>query len=390
MSDTSLQQFVEEVVQRIENDTFVKLTLSQPTEQAGEVKGVYVRLVQIKKVPKLSFTFRYARRDEVKNFEIAEGVQLIRLGVGTLYRAANLMTTAGDYVLQEQKGRYRMYAKPATCTAAPMRVHDVPKQRTITTGNGDKVYWQLLGLTGKDGQVLQAMQRKFRQIHRYIELVGESIASVPDTDAPIRIADMGAGKGYLTFALCEYLVGRGRRFELTGVEIRADLVAKCNDIARVSGLEGLHFVESSIEAYKPASLDVLIALHACDTATDDAIWQGMAAGAQLIVVAPCCHKHLRRQVHCEQALKSILRFGVFEERQCEMLTDGMRALLLEYAGYKTQVMEFIETEHTPKNILIVARKKSEISDKVAILQKITELKAYFGVDKHYLEQLMNL
>jgi hypothetical protein len=149
-------------------------------------------------------------------------------------------------------------------------------------------------------------------------------------------------------------------------------------------------VESSIEAYHPEKLDVLIALHACNTATDDAIASGIKAGAQLIVCAPCCHKQIRQEMERSGKLDAITRYGIFLERQAVMITDTIRALILEYFGYKTQVMEFIEMEHTPKNVLLVGVKTNNKVDKDKILNSIREIKQQYGIHKHYLETVLPL
>ncbi len=207
----------------------------------------------------------------------------------------------------------------------------------------------------------------------------------------VHVADMGAGKGYLTFALHELLTQRlDLDVDIKGVEIRPDLVMKINEIIKSSGLKGLEFVESSIEDYHPEQLDVLIALHACNTATDDAIASGIKAGAKLIVCAPCCHKQIRQEMERSGITDAITRYGIFMERQAVMITDAIRALIMEYFGYKTQVMEFIEMEHTPKNVLLVGKKTNNPADKKAILQKINDLKKQYGIEKHYLETLLSV
>jgi hypothetical protein len=234
------------------------------------------------------------------------------------------------------------------------------------------------------------MQHKFKQIYKYAEIV-ESLIKPMKFDGIVHIADMGAGKGYLTFALYELLTQKlNMEVDIKGVEIRPDLVLKINEIISSNHLKGLEFVESSIEAYHPEKLDVLIALHACNTATDDAIASGIKAGAKLIVCAPCCHKQIRQEMERSGKVNAIIQYGIFLERQAVMITDTIRALILEYFGYKTQVMEFIEMEHTPKNVLLVGRKTSKEPDKTRILQQINELKAQYGIKNHYLETVLDL
>jgi len=174
------------------------------------------------------------------------------------------------------------------------------------------------------------------------------------------VADMGSGKGYLTFALYDYLTNSlGMNTEITGVEYRHDLVNLCNDISEKSAFTQLKFTQSTIEDFDPKNTNILIALHACDTATDDAIAKGIEAEADLIVVAPCCHKQIRREMEKSKAqndLQFLTQHGIFMERQAEMVTDGIRALVLEYFGYSTKVFEFISDTHTPKNAMIIGMK----------------------------------
>jgi len=212
---------------------------------------------------------------------------------------------------------------------------------------------------------------------------------------------MGSGKGYLTFALYDYLHQQlNLKAKVTGVEFRQDLVNLCNDIAKQANFSQLNFVEGTIEDYKVKEINLLIALHACDTATDDAIFKGIQANAELIVVAPCCHKQIRKAMEKNKVKNDVsflTKHGIFLERQAEMVTDGIRALILEYYGYKTKVFEFISDAHTPKNVLVVGVKKAQnlkpkaqSEERTKILLKIKETKAYFGIDYHHLEKLLDL
>ena len=178
--------------------------------------------------------------------------------------------------------------------------------------------------------------------------------------------------------------------KVTGVEYRKDLVDLCNDIASQSGFENLSFVQGSIEDYDASKADMLIALHACDTATDDAIAKGIAADAALIIVAPCCHKQIRAEMENskrENDLDFLLRHGTFMERQAEMVTDGLRSLILEYFGYTTKLFEFISDAHTPKNVMIVARRNGKAQRKSPVVaERIAAVKTYFGIRRHHLEE----
>ena len=203
---------------------------------------------------------------------------------------------------------------------------------------------------------------------------------------------MGCGKGYLTFALYDYLHNKIKTTATVyGIEMREDLVNKCNSIAESVGYDKLHFKKGTIQDAVLPSIDMLIALHACDTATDDAIYKGIQANAKVIICAPCCHKQIRRQMAPDNELKSITKHGILLERQAEMVTDAIRALLLEANGYKTKVFDFIATEHTPKNVMIVGTKtKDGKVNKAEWLTKVAELKKLFNIEYHYLEKLLQI
>jgi hypothetical protein len=201
---------------------------------------------------------------------------------------------------------------------------------------------------------------------------------------------MGSGKGYLTFALYDYLVNQLKlNPTIIGVEYRKELVEKCNSIASESGFKKLTFNEGSIENADFPPADILIALHACDTATDEAIFRGIRSNAKVIVCAPCCHKQVRKEMQPENEISEITKHGILEERLAEILTDSIRSLILEAYGYKTKVFEFISTDHTPKNILIVGVKENNTPTPIeSFLVQIQKLKTLFGLKFHFLEKLM--
>ena len=288
-------------------------------------------------------------------------------------------------LLVSSKGKATIQTKKVQECREQNLDHDKQKVRLINPANP---WWYQLGLTTREGKITADMQHKFKQIYKYAEIV-ESLIKPMKFEDTVHIADMGARKGYLTFALYELLTQKMHLdVDIKGVEIRPDLVLKINEIIKSSGLTGLEFVESSIDAFRPEKLDVLIALHACNTATDDAIAKGIRAGAKLIVCAPCCHKQIRQEMELSGKLDAITRYGIFLERQAVMITDTIRALMMEYYGYKTQVMEFIEMEHTPKNVLLVGQKTNKEPDKLMISKQISDLKQRYGIQNHYLETIL--
>jgi hypothetical protein len=200
---------------------------------------------------------------------------------------------------------------------------------------------------------------------------------------------MGSGKGYLTFALYDYLKNKqSLDVSIVGIELREELVLFCNAAAKKSGFENLSFVAERIENYKENKIDILIALHACDTATDDALFKAISSNASLIVCAPCCHKQIRQQVKGKEQESALLKYGIFKERQFEMVTDTLRALILEKNNYSTNIFEFVSNEHTRKNIMLIGAKTTTKTNIVNIDLKIKKIKDDYQIEYQYLEKLL--
>ncbi len=209
-----------------------------------------------------------------------------------------------------------------------------------------------LGVQTPDGRVTKARYDKFRQINRYLEFIEDVLEQLP-TDRTIRIIDFGCGKSYLTFAMYYYLhVLQGRDIQVTGLDLKKDVIRHCNELAERLGYERLHFEHGDIAGYTGADVvDMVVTLHACDTATDYAIAKAVKWNAQVIMVVPCCQHEVNKQISCAE-WKPVLKYGLIKERMSALLTDAFRANLMEQAGYDTQILEFIDMEHTPKNLLI--------------------------------------
>ena len=392
-NDPSIAKFRETLVESITNKIFLKISLGNYKGSEKDLKNIYVRPVQIKRQDMLSFTYRYKTKDIVKNFKPEEGVIIILELLNSGFRIATLFTAEADLIIQQnQEGTYRLNRNAASLSGSSSTRHDKVKPRILKSAG--KAYLHELKITDAEGTVYKNSQDKFKQINHYIEILSPMLKELPENSIR-QVVDMGSGKGYLTFALYDYLHSvLNMDSRVTGVEYREDLVALCNEIALNSGFKDLSFVQGTIEDYAIDSIDLLIALHACDTATDDAIAKGIKAGAKLIVVAPCCHKQIRREIERSKAdndLDFLTKHGIFLERQAEMVTDGMRALIMEYFGYKTKAIQFISDAHTPKNVLLIGVKQTVSADKQRqILRKIRDTKAYFRIGHHHLERLMGL
>ena len=377
-----MDRFFAKLENSLKDDSIIKMTLSKPVLKNSELRNIYVKPILLKNNKMCQFTYRYERRDETKNFDVAQTMEQVRSIVPEVFQNVSLFTLTEDVtLLVSKKGKPTLMCKKVQENREQDLSHDHEKQRLIAPTNH---WWHLLGLTTQDGKVTADMQHKYKQICKYVEIV-DGVMRQTKFDDEIHIADMGAGKGYLTFALYEYLTTHyDKKIVMEGVEIRKDLVEKINEIIQKCQLNDFKFIENSIESYKPSKLDVLIALHACDTATDDAILKGIRNNANLIICAPCCHKQIRREMEKSGKTDAIIKYGIFLERQAVMITDTIRALVLEYCGYKTQVMEFIEIDNTPKNVLLVGRKTDKPIDKEAIAAQIKKLMEQYGIEEHYL------
>lgn len=369
--------------------SLIRLKLGGYHGPEPDLKAVEIKKITTKAGEKYSFTYKYKTRDTIKNFPETGALELLRRGLAEDFRSARLSTTEFDMLFERNGEKQRLKRTEVEGREAPSTEHNRAKNRPLTeTG---KPWLQALGLAGKNGAIRHDAQDKFRQINKMVEIFAPLIAGLK-AEPPL-IVDMGAGKGYLDFALYDYLATVVRRpVRITGVEMRPQLVEDGNATARASGFEGLRFEAGTIMEFDASGADAVIALHACDTATDDAIFKGIAAGAALIAVAPCCHKQIRRQMAAGQPdgrLEPLLRHGIFVERQAEMVTDTLRALLLELSGYRTRVFEFVSDAHTPKNNLIVAERDGRACrDRDAVLKQISEIKAMFGIGQHHLEGLL--
>lgn len=384
----------------ITDKNLVKLSLGNYQGNDKELKNLYVKLVKIKRVDMLSFNYRYKTRDIFKNLAIEEGISLLVNLLSNDFKIGTLFTVTQEIIIEhDKKNVIRLRERFFDTKLQPNLSHDNEKRRIIKTS--DNSYLHALKITDVEGNVFKNAQDKYKQINQYIEILSSLIKELPEGTIK-NVVDMGSGKGYLTFALYDYLHQQlNLKAKVTGVEFREDLVTLCNDIAKKADFGQLNFVEGTIDGYNVKEINLLIALHACDTATDDAIFKGIKAGAELIVVAPCCHKQIRREIEKHKVKNDVsflTKYGIFLERQAEMITDGIRAMVLEYYGYRTKVFEFISDAHTPKNVLVVGVKKSPRSEvrnpkseeQKVILQKIKDAKAYFGIDYHHLERLLEM
>lgn len=384
----NIEKFVLEFARSLQEETFVKLTLGNYRGNDAHLQKLLIRLVETKKGTRLFFLYRQDTRDTAKNFDTYAGIQKIRETLGTEFFSGHLFTLNHDYQLDiGKKGKSRLNTAKPTFKTKPEIAHDREK-RTLVDQNA--FYLKALGITTDKGEIRDKQHDKWRQINKFVETLSNLIdKSALANRKELNIVDMGSGKGYLTFAAYDYFKNtRDIDVKITGVDTKSELVSIDNDIARASEFENLRFVEGWIGDYDLQNVDVLIALHACNTATDDAIFKGVRANAELIVVAPCCHQEIRPQMRVPEFLSGIFRHGIMLEREAETITDGLRSLLLEKSGYSTKLFEFIATEHTPKNNMLVGTKAEKPANAEKIGEQIRSIKEFYGIKEQRLENLL--
>ncbi|MEJ7624556.1 MAG: SAM-dependent methyltransferase [Pyrinomonadaceae bacterium] len=381
-------KFLDEFKGSLDRETFVKLTLGNYKGADEHLQKINVRLVKTRKGVRLFFLYRRDTRETANNYDREAGLQILADAIETGFSTAHLFTTENDFQLEiSKKGKSRLNIANPTFKTRPPLDHNREKKSQI---DPQSFYLKALGITDDSGRVRDREQNKWKQINKFVEVLAGLVdkSSLSDRGS-LRIVDMGSGKGYLTFAAYDYFKNhRGVDIHIVGVDTKTELVELCNSVAAASGFDALEFVVGTIDDYEVGDVDILIALHACNTATDDAIYKGITAGAELIVAAPCCHQELRPQIRPPTMLRNVLKHGVMLERMAETLTDGLRSLLLEQSGYATKLFEFVSIEHTGKNIMLVGTRRTSPLDASHFDQQINEIKSAFAIRHQRLDSLL--
>lgn len=299
-----------------------------------------------------------------------------------LFRQAQLSSLAEDAtVLVSRKGSAAVRRRPkgkssGTWTDAPRELSHNRSKRYILPEGQPVDFLVGLGVQTPEGRIVKAKYDKFRQINRYLEFIEDILDKLP-TGRTVRIVDFGCGKSYLTYAMYHYLHNiQHRDIRVTGLDLKADVIARCSELARRLHYDGLDFQQGDISSFQgDGQVDMVVSLHACDKATDYALEKAVKWGACVIMAVPCCQHELNGQIRCDM-LRPVLRYGVVKERVAALVTDALRAGILEQCGYETQILEFIDMEHTPKNLMIRAVKTGRMRPGAA------------SVDRESLERVM--
>lgn len=302
----------------------------------------------------IMYQFEYTVKNQVKHRNVEEYnlVDEISLLLENYFTQCMVYGTESDYHINCYGDKVKAKTMAATKKIA-IGGHN-KKKRYILNEDEHIDFLVYLGVMTKDGKVVNSKYNKFRQINKYLELIKPSIDMLPK-DRPLKIVDFGCGKAYLTFALYYYVVKiLNMQAEITDLDLKEEVIDYCNKVARELGYDSLEFQKGNIKDYsRTQDVDMVIMLHACDNATDEGIVQSLKFNAKIIIAVPCCQHEFFRQIENEN-LEPILQFGILKDRMTALATDSLRAQILKALGFDVTVMEFIETEHTPKNLAIRA------------------------------------
>ena len=367
------------------NETLIRVILSNPSSKDGVIKICARPMLKNKS---LLFQIEEYTKTQVFHKNLTAGDASSYL-TGKLSSDTSSQTASFKNALVETKSFTAnvLVSKKGTITIKK-KMNASPKQTKISLSHNRKKEYILeegipvpflidLGVMTQNGSIVNAHYDKFRQINRFLEYIEDILPSLP-TGRELRILDFGCGKSYLTFAIYYYLkVLKGYPVRITGLDLKEDVIRHCNELAVKYGYDKLEFLCGDIAYYDGCSqVDMVVTLHACDTATDYALAKAVGWGAKVILSVPCCQHELNKQMK-NDLLSPVLHYGILKERMAALMTDGLRAQILEANGYRTQILEFIDMAHTPKNLLIRAVYNGHCADNKA---QINELLAAFDVN----------
>lgn len=347
-----MQNITELMEKVIHEKTIIYGTFSNVRNKSEKTfNKVTIKKVIIRNGVKHQFEYFYDKKVEHKNLETEDAINEMCNLMENYFRQAVINTVDSDYqVLISKKGKTKILKKNPTRKEEDLN-HNRKKNHILAEGELNSFLIEL-GIMTNQGKIVSSKYDKFKQINRYLELVSDCIPYL-DKNRTIRIIDFGCGKAYLTFALYDYLVLKmGYNVEIVGLDLKEDVIKFCSDLAEKLEYKQLRFVQGDIKGFNEfGEVDMVISLHACDTATDDALARAVNWGAKVILAVPCCQHELFKKIR-NNNMTSMLKYGIIKEKLSSLITDSIRANVLEIMGYRTQVIEFIDMEHTPKNIMI--------------------------------------
>ena len=373
---------IEELLKRVLTSLLVDMVISG-ARGGGDFIKIKVRPVMIRD----SLYFQVSRYTDKQvfheNMTAEDALETLSGWILHDFRQAQIrMQDEMVTVLVSKKGKATVKSKKAACIETQNLEHNRKKQYIIEEGTAVPFMIDL-GVMTESGKIIRTRYDKYRQINRFLEFIEDILPELP-TDRTVHIIDFGCGKSYLTFAMYYYLkVLKHYDIRITGLDLKQKVIEDCQALADRYGYDGLQFLCGDIADYNGTDeVDMVVTLHACDTATDYALYKAVKWHASVILSVPCCQRELNRKMHCE-TLSGAFQYGLIKERTAALMTDAMRGQLLEMKGYKTQLLEFIDMEHTPKNILIRGVKSKGLLPKAARKQQMEnyqKCRDFFGAE----------
>ena len=349
-----------QLIDEIQWEKLVEGVVSDKRNKA-EVQKIKLRPVVIKNTFLIQVT-EYIGKQVIHDNKTLEAIkEYIYVSLRDNFKQANIRTEEYTYnILISKKGQVTVKKKKEIEKKKPVLIHNRVKKYLLQEGKPVD-FLVYLGVMNSEGFVVKSKYDKFRQINRFLEFVEDIVDKLPKNKV-INIIDFGCGKSYLTFAIYYYLKKeKNLEVNIVGLDLKSDVIKHCNQIATDLKYDGLEFLEGDIAQYKGKDdVDMVVTLHACDTATDYAIAKAIDWNAKVVLSVPCCQHELNNQIQNE-VLSPIFKYGILKEKMAALITDGIRAGVLEEHGYDTQILEFIDMEHTPKNLMIRAVKKKNVS-----------------------------
>lgn len=349
-----------QLIDEIQWEKLVEGVISDKRNKA-EVQKIKLRPVVIKNTFLIQVTEYIGKQVIHDNKTLEAAKEYIYVSLRDNFKQANIRTEEYTYnILISKKGQVTIKKKKEIEKKKPVLIHNRVKKYLLQEGKPVD-FLVYLGVMSNEGFVVKSKYDKFRQINRFLEFVEDIVDKLPKNKT-INIIDFGCGKSYLTFAIYYYLKKeKNLDVNIVGLDLKSDVIKHCNQIATDLKYDGLEFLEGDIAQYKGKDdVDMVVTLHACDTATDYAIAKAIGWNAKVLLSVPCCQHELNNQIQNE-LLSPIFKYGILKEKMSALITDGIRAGVLEEHGYDTQILEFIDMEHTPKNLMIRAVKKKNVS-----------------------------
>lgn len=374
----TIREFLEEQI----NEQLIQAVVSGRRTGEGPSK-VKLRPVELKGQIFYQASMTEGTKVYHKNFTREEMIAYLEHAMEEFRQLQATGRSQDGSILISKKGKATIKTKqhgPAQNEKIKIAPHNRVKQYILREGTAAPFLVDL-GVMTKDGKIVASRYDKFRQINRFLEFIRDILPKLPK-DREITILDFGCGKSYLTFAMYYYLRElEGFDVNIIGLDLKEDVIRHCSELARSYGYDKLHFYQGDIAGYEGvSSVDMVVTLHACDTATDFALAKAVEWGAQVILSVPCCQHELNDQIQ-NKLLSPVLKYGLLKERMSALLTDGIRAELLESKGYSTQILEFIDMEHTPKNLLIRAVKTGRSRSGEALKEMTDAIHGHLTLEK---------